>query len=365
VVLHVGLPKSGTTFLQRSLAQHAEALGDRGVLYPQTKDDVMFRAALDVRGNHKAWGRSHKDVEGAWDRLAGEAHAHVGTTVISHEVLGAACQRQVDRAMSMLKGLEVHVVVTARDPARQLVSEWQEGIKHGRRLTFAEFEAGVRDGHDEVAQRFHAAQELPGVLSRWGHWLPADQVHLVTGPPDGADPQLLWSRLAEVIGFDPDGFPAAGSTHANESLGVDEIDLLRRVNIALDGRLTQPAYGRLAKRRVARDLLGGRGSARPRLPLPLYDSLVPLAEQWVKEVGRAGYTVHGDLDDLLPVPPDVEPPHPDQTSPANQVGVAADVVAELLLDLAAARDQVAAKDAKRRSWKKRAKKLADRLAPAG
>jgi hypothetical protein len=365
VVLHVGLPKSGTTFLQRSLAQNAEALGDRGVLYPQTDDDVMFRAALDVRGNHKAWGRRRKEVEGAWDRLAGQAHAHVGTTVISHEILGAACRRQVDRAMSMLKGLEVHVVVTARDPARQLVSEWQEGIKHGRRLTFAEFEAGVRAGHDGVAQHFHSAQDLPAVLGRWGHWLPADQVHLVTGPPDGADPRLLWSRLGEVVGFDPDGFPPAGPGHANESLGVDEIDLLRRVNVALDGRLTQPAYGRLAKHRVAQDLLGGRGSARPRLPLPLYDALVPLAEQWAKEVDRAGYTVHGDLDDLLPVPPDAEPPHPDRVSPATQVEVAAEVVAGLLLDLAAAHEEVTAKDAKRRSWKKQAKKLADRLALAG
>jgi hypothetical protein len=362
VVLHVGLPKSGTTFLQRSLAGNAEALGDRGVLYPQTGDDVMFRAALDVRGNHKAWGRRHKDVEGAWDRLAAQAHAHPGTTVISHEVLGAAAPRQVDRAMSMLKGLDVHVVVTARDPARQLVSEWQEGVKHGRRLTFADFEAEVRTGHDGIAQHFHSAQDLPAVLGRWGHWLPADHVHLVTAAQDGADRRLLWSRFAEVVGFDPAGFPAAGPEHANESLGVDEVDLLRRVNIALDGRLGQPAYGLLVKHRVAHQILAARGSARPQLPRSLYDALVPLGEQWAKEVDRAGDTVHGDLGDLVPVPPDQNPAHPDAADPAAQVDAAATVVAELLLDLAAARAEVAAKDAKRRSWKKRAKKMAGRLA---
>ncbi len=362
VVLHVGLPKSGTTFLQRSLAANAEALGDRGVLYPQTDDDVMFRAALDVRGTHKAWGRRRRDVEGAWDRLAARAHAHVGTSVISHEVLGAAAPRQVDRAMSMLKGLDVHVVVTARDPARQLVSEWQEGVKHGRRLSFAEFEATVRAGHDGVAQHFRSAQDLPEVLGRWGHWLPADHVHLVTGAAEGADPRLLWSRFAEVVGFDPDGFPAAGPSHANDSLGVDEVDLLRRVNLALDGRLGQPAYGQLAKQRVAHELLAGRGSARPRLPLELYDALVTLGEQWAKEVDRAGYVVHGDLADLVPVRPAQASPHPDAADAAAQVDVAAAVVAELLLDLAAVREEAAAKDAKRRSWKKRAKKLAGRLA---
>lgn len=362
VVLHVGLPKSGTTFLQRSLAANAEALGDRGVLYPQTDDDVMFRAALDVRGTHKAWGRRRRDVEGAWDHLAARAHAHTGTTVISHEVLGAAAPRQVDRAMSMLKGLDVHVVVTARDPARQLVSEWQEGVKHGRRLSFAAFEATVRAGQDGVAHHFRSAQDLPDVLGRWGHWLAADHVHLVTGAAEGAEPRLLWSRFADVVGFDPDGFPAAGPSHANESLGVDEVDLLRRVNVALDGRLGQPAYGQLAKQRVAHELLAGRVSERPRLPLELYDDLVTIGELWAKEVDRAGYAVHGDLADLVPARPEQEPPHPDAADAAAQVDVAAAVVAELLLDLAAAREDVAAKDAKRRSWKKRAKELASRLA---
>jgi hypothetical protein len=362
VVLHVGLPTSGTTFLQRSLAANAEALGDRGVLYPQTVDDVMFRAALDVRGNHKAWGRRRQDVEGAWDQLAARAHAHVGTTVISHEVLGAAAPRQVDRAMSMLKGLDVHVVVTARDPARQLVSEWQEGVEHGRRLGFAEFEATVRAGQDGVAQHFRSAQDLPEVLGRWGHWLPADHVHLVTGAAEGADPRLLWARFAEVVGFDPHGFPSAGQAHVNDSLGVDEVDLLRRVNVALDGRLGQPAYGQLATQRVAHELLAGRTPEGPRLPLELYDTVLTLGERWAKEVDRAGYVVHGDLADLVPVRPEQEPPHPDSADAAAQVDVAAGVVAELLLDLAAAREDVAAKDAKRRSWKKRAKKLADRLA---
>jgi hypothetical protein len=67
--------------------------------------------------------------------------------------------------------------------------------------------------------------------------------------------------------------------------------------------------------------------------------------------------VHGSLDDLVPVRPEREPTHPDAASPAAQVDGAATVIAELLLDLAAAREEVAAKDAKRRSWKKQAQRL--------
>lgn len=362
-MLHVGLPKSGTTFLQRSLAANAEALSDRGVLYPQTRDDAMFLAALDVRGSHKAWGRKRKQVEGTWDALAARARHHVGTTVISHELLAGAGRQQAEAAMTMLKGLDVHLVVTARDPARQLVAEWQEGIKHGRRLTFEGFHAKVAGGDNGLARHFQAGQDLPDVLDRWGRRLAPDHVHVVVAGEAGVAPTLLWERFAGVVGIDPTGFPAVLG-HLNPSLGVPEIDLLRRVNVALDGRLVQPDYGRLAKHRLAQDLLSGRGSPRPGLPVELYDELVPVAERWVKQIHNAGYAVHGDLTDLFPGRPDPATPHPDAVDPADQVDVAADVIAELLLELHRVEEHAAAKDDKRRSWKRQAKKLRRRLAEA-
>lgn len=364
VVLHVGLPKSGTTYLQHALRSNAEALADRGVLYPQTADDVMFRAALDVRGNHKSWGRRRKDVAGAWDSLCASARRHGGTTVVSHELLAAACSRQVDGALSMLKGLDVHLVVTARDPVRQLVSEWQEGVKHGRRLTFAEFETAVRHGDGEVAHRFAAAQDLPEVLHRWGRHLPPDRVHLVVGPPPGSPPGRLWQAFGDVAGFDPAGFPA-GRGPLNQALGPEEVDLLRQVNTALDGRLRQPSYGRLAKHRLAHQLLAGRRTRPLQAPAHVRDALADVAEQWVKQVEQAGWTVHGDLADLVPAPPLEQEPHPDTVDPQTQVAVAADVVAALLLDLEAAHAEAADADQRRRSWKKRAKQLRRVLAQTG
>jgi hypothetical protein len=220
-------------------------------------------------------------------------------------------------------------------------------------------------GDDSLARHFFAAQDLTEVLERWGRWLPEQRVHVVVGAPEGARPEVLWSHFADVVGFDPDGFPPAESRRTNASLGVDEIDLLRRVNVALDGRLRQPAYGRLAKHRLAHELLAGQGSARPVLPGPLHDAVTGVAERWCKEVRKAGYTVHGDLDDLLPVRTDGEGTHPDATSATAQREVAAAVIAELLLDLEEAQDARAHQEEKRRSWKKQAKKLKLRLAELG
>ncbi|HEX4978358.1 MAG TPA: hypothetical protein VFV40_10880 [Nocardioides sp.] len=361
VVLHVGLPHSGTTFLRHALRRNAEALADRGVLHPQTADDVMLRAALDVRGTHKAWGRRRKDVAGAWDSLCATARRHGGTTIIGHELLASACSRQVDAALSMLKGLDVHLVVTARDPVRQLVAEWQDVVRHGQQVSFATFEAAVRSGEGEPAHRFAAAQSLPDVLNRWGRHLPPEQVHVVVAPPPGSPPDRLWAALADVAGFDPTGFPAGPEPH-EEPLGADEVDLLRRVNASLGGRLRQPAYARLAEHRLGRELLTGRRTRPVQAPVHVQDALALVAEQWVKEVGRAGWTVHGDPADLVPLAPTVTVPHPDAVDPRAQVAVASDVVAALLLDLEAAHAETADAEARRRSWKKRAKRLRRTLA---
>ncbi|NUR07518.1 MAG: hypothetical protein HOQ22_12430 [Nocardioidaceae bacterium] len=365
VFLHIGLPKTGTTFLQASLEQNKPALKEAGIRYPSGKDDRMFRAALDVRGNHKAWGRRRADVQGTWDDLCRRARKHDGVTVISHELLAAASVHQVVAAMTMLKGLDVHVVVTARDPARQATAEWQEGIKHGRQLTFEQFRTKVLapESENDYARRFHAAQDLPSVLSRWGAAVPEDRLHVVCCPPAGADRTELWRRFADVVGFDPAQHPPAGSDSDNRSLGTDEIDLLRRVNVALDRRLVQPAYGEVVKRYFAQRLLAGTGGRRPAVPPDLYDDLTVVAERWVKEIDRAGYPVHGDLADLLPKP-GAPGPHPDDVDTTRQVESAVAATAELLVEVHRGRSEIARLEAERRRLKKRRKVLKRRLQQA-
>ena len=97
------------------------------------------------------------------------------------------------------------------------------------------------------------------MLSRWGAWVPASRVHVVCCPPPGGRSEELWQLFAGVVGFDPGRF-AAEETGLNGSLGVVEIDLLRRVNVALDKRLGQPAYGAVVKQ-----LLRPAGAVRPHL----------------------------------------------------------------------------------------------------
>jgi hypothetical protein len=89
---------------------------------------------------------------------------------------------------------------------------------------------------------------------------------------------------------------------------------------------------------------------------------VPHREQWAQEHDGAGYVVHGDLAELVPGASSGEAgPHPDEVSAEHQLELAAQVAAALLLDLSSAQDELAVEDARRRSWKKKARVLAERL----
>lgn len=329
------------------------------MLYPAGKQDLMFRAALDVRGNHESWGRSRDEVRGSWDELCRRAREHHGTTVISHELFAAATRRQITAAMTMLNGLEVHVVVTARDPARQFTAEWQEGVKHRRTSTFGEFrDAVLGEGNEHrYAQRFAASQDLAGVLARWSTAVRAERVHVVCCPPPDTDAQELWRLFGTVVGLDPERYRVADTAALNRSLGVAQIDLLRRVNAALEGRLLQPEYGRVVKRYFAQQLLAAHSSRRPAVPLEMYEDLRHVAERWQKEIEQAGYTVYGDLERLLPSPPIDPQPHPDDVDAAAEVATAAATIAELLVELANTQTRVAELTAEKKTLKSDKKTL--------
>ncbi len=87
--LHVGLPKSGTTYLQAVLADNKERLADRSrLLFPGKSWHEQVRAVRDVRGQR---GRgASADDSGAWQSLVDEIAAWDGDAIISMEWLGGA-----------------------------------------------------------------------------------------------------------------------------------------------------------------------------------------------------------------------------------------------------------------------------------
>jgi hypothetical protein len=357
IYVHVGLPKTGTTFLQDLMREHADALAAEGLRYPLVGAPDHFLAALDARGNVSFAGVQRPQAEGAWSALVARAAAAPDRAVISHEVLATADGTHARAAMRLLEPYDTHVVVTARDPARQVVADWQESVKHGRWQNFDTYvrRGGVGGGKSakKGAGSFQA-QRLPQVLRRWGRSLPADHVHLVTVPPPGTDPGLLWERFAGVLGVsDPGRFRPSSAVRRNERLGVVEIELMRRVNRVLRDRVDRSVRTTLTKDVYAQTVLPRVSSSpAPVLPVDLRPRLDAIAQQWIDDISERGYDVQGDLQDL--VPRHVDGPSPTDWTDAELVGTSVAATAELLAEIGLLREEVSG-----------LRRRLDRLSPRG
>ena len=337
VLLHVGTPKTGTSYLQDVLYRNRRTLAAADILYPADRFDAHFLAALDLM--RLPWGGLEAEAVGAWDGLAARVRGHHGTAIISHEILATASRSQAGRALESLghgSGTEVHLVLSVRDLVRQIPAEWQENVKHRQALTYGAFLDQVQDPRREsrIATWFWGVQEIPDILNRWGHDLPPERVHLVTVPPAGGPHQLLWKRFSLVLGLD--GLAAAlAAARANPSLGAPAPARLRRVNRASNRELNPGDYRPLVRELLAHRTLSRR-TRSPRLALPpdVHPWTQSITRSWVAEIEQRGYDVVGDLHDLVGAPPVAQYADPDHPAEKQVAAAAVDAIKALLLESA-------------------------------
>jgi hypothetical protein len=348
VYLHVGAPKTGTTYLQDRLALNRTELGRHGMHYPLGLQASHFKAAIDLIEH--PWGGQLEEARGEWDKLMDRVRRHDGTVIVSHEILAGAKPAQVRRAMRDLGDSEVHVVYSARDLARQIPAEWQEGIKHRRRRSFARFLTQVQNGRrSKPTLWFWRAQGLPDVLTRWGHGLPPDRIHLVTVPQSGAPRDLLWERYCTAFGIDPEWAPVE-SDRENVSIGTAETTLVRKLNRRLNqAGISGDDYRRLVRQLMVHETLARRDRmTRATLPPAAYGWVDEIAQEWTEWVQGSGIDVVGDVADLRPVPPaeGVRWRNPDRPRRKEMVDAALDALVAVTLEAASRpdpNDQITAK----------------------
>src|SRR3712207_4861698 len=167
--LHVGLPKSGTTYLQGLLANNRPALKAHGFIYPFIRAECMFHAAVELRGLHGRWRLDPAVIDVTWQQLLDRIRGFGGTGIISHELLAGAREEAVERVVRDTTDFEVHLVVTARDVTRQATAHWQEAVKNGNPWSFGEFADQMLTVPPPVADEgtFWRGQDLGAVLRRW------------------------------------------------------------------------------------------------------------------------------------------------------------------------------------------------------
>ena len=335
VFLHVGLPKTGTTELQKVLWENRRRLAENGVVYPGRDRGVHYRAALDLIGSRRA------TEPGAWEALAARARAASGRVVLSHEMLAAARPEHIARIVDDLAPRELHVVITVRDFSRIVSATWQERAKNREVEAWGTFLEGVGKG-PAGKHSFWRLQDAPGVISAWAEHVPGDRIHVITVPPLQQDPLLLLRRFAEVVGFSLDELTISGRG-ANQSIGALEIAVLQQVN-AVARHLSWDEYRRAVKNHLVKDVLAQRPD-QVRVVLP-EDSRVWVEAETTRirdVVGAVGCRVVGDLAELEPqgigVKSARETDAPDVVSTTDVLSATAEALVSLAEEVARLKSQ--------------------------
>jgi hypothetical protein len=308
VYLHIGAMKTGTTFIQKVLVDNEPQLAGAGYLFPGETWVDQVRAAQDVADAVPNDPVIREGTRGAWQSLATRMLEHDGAgSIVSMEFLSHAGPEGARAAVTSLHPADVHVVLTVRDASSTIPAQWQTAVRNGNTVPWPDFRRRVRragglrarrvPGADRVAVLYRRTQDTERILGAWGPQVPASRLHVVTVPPSGGDPTLLWRRFAGVIGIDP-GLGEL-TERANESLGYASTELMRRVNVAL-GPVLPSQYNPTLREHLAMRILSARSSkeGRPLLDGRTYDFALRWNQRARDAIVSTGAQLAGDLDDL-------------------------------------------------------------------
>ena len=234
-LFHIGPPKTGTTTLQAAAAGLRPELLAAGVSYPgRTRNHRLAVAAF--LGQPTGWVRADGRRGAAppmrhWYELLGELEAARGLrSWFGHEYAAHATPEVVERFAGQL-GPSLQVVVTLRSYARMLPSMWQEQLKAagGRRAFEPWLRSMLQPPRRDVDAARQARHDHAALVERWASVVGPERVTVVV--LDRADHGFVLRAFEELLALPP-GLLDAAPAGENRSLGVAEVELLRRLNRA-------------------------------------------------------------------------------------------------------------------------------------
>ncbi len=301
VFVHIGLQKTGTSYLQSIFWQSQAELTRQGLdMVPGSKRDT-FHLMLCVRDRYNP-EFDPPEVAEALDRLPAALAAAKGSrALISEECLAVATHDQIKSLLAACAGREVHVIVTLRDLGRQIPSAWQQLLQSGGSVKFNAYLRRLQKTEHRHRAKYWVEKNVIEILDRWAEHVPESRIHLVTVPPPGSDPDALLERFGQVVGIDVSRLNREVG-RLNKSIGRNQAEVLSLVNSHLDKvNRRRNVYGEVGKRYFAVKVLGAQPGERILVPDQYRDWVHQVSERHVRRIEAGNFQVVGDLQDLVSV----------------------------------------------------------------
>lgn len=330
-LLHIGLPKTGTTALQSTARSLRPELLARGVRYPG--GGVNHRHAVSsLMGRRWGWVGADAQVPARrhWDTLMAEVDADTERRIwISHEFASESDDENAARFAAAL-GPQMHVVITLRPFHDLLASSWQQFVKSGSIHRFEPWLHKVLSDRPDLktTPTFHRRNDQAGVVERWARAAGAERVHVVV--VDRTTPTMLTDSFEDLLAL-PRGFlvdDSLGGLRSNRALSLGEAELLRRVNAEIKAAgIRWRDYELLIREGMVARMLQHHEPApdqrRQQLPAWAAERANARGALFAERIAASGVTVLGDLAVLArpaaPAAPQKEPSEVDVELAADAV----------------------------------------------
>jgi hypothetical protein len=225
LILHIGMPKTGTSFLQHNLSANRAALAGVGVIYP---DPVVGLGTPPVPAHHflahaLAQRRQLHTPDADFGRLPGHAAALAAlmavpgaTAILSSEDFTDLRRHQIRRLKALFPGLAVSVLVYLRRQDQWVEAMYGQTLKVGRHLHTGTF-----------IERNRRLLDYAAILAPWAEVFGADS--LIVRPYEGFEAGGLWPDFCNAIGCPQAAAIAPIEAQVNVSLSREAASFLARV----------------------------------------------------------------------------------------------------------------------------------------
>jgi hypothetical protein len=301
VLLHVGMFKTGTTAIQGALFRARPQLAEHGVLHAGETRNPM-QAVLAFRGQQMP-GKPLPRPE-QWDSLVAQvATATDQRVVVSSEFLGTAGVETGRRAVELLGGPRVHVVVTLRPLAKMMPSQWQQYVRS--RATTSSYD----DWLDGMLRKPPFKRPTPSFWNRNHHDVLVERWASIVGPEnltviivDEADRTFLMRTFEDLLGL-PAGLLVSDRDTENRSLTLGETELVRQINIEFRNRgWSDELYRRMVLKGIGFQMQTNRTPHvdEPRITTPQWalDRVAEIGAAAADKISTLGVRIVGDISTL-------------------------------------------------------------------
>lgn len=225
LIIHIGMQKTGTTFLQTGMNTHREALAARGLIYSEplagmggtgpTAHHFLAHALMGRRFGHTPGPDFSRlgDHAAALRAVAAQAG---GTAVLSSEDLSLLRLPQIRQLRALFPDEGVQILVYLRRQDLWLESLYGQLLKLGRHQATAAF-----------AARNRRRMDYAGVLAPWATVFGAK--NLIVRTYEGFEGGGLWADFCTAVGCPQAADVVPEGTRVNVSLSREASTFLTRI----------------------------------------------------------------------------------------------------------------------------------------